>query len=219
MKIFLDTASVEDIKKYVDTGLIDGVTTNPSLLSKEGGDPKKRVLEICALLPEGDISIEVTKTVPQEVYKQAREIAVLSANVIVKIPCHRDYFPVINKLVQEEIPLNITLVFSELQALMMNKLGVVYISPFIGRLDDNGVDGIDVVSKMCSMRDTYDFDTQILAASLRSMHHVQQAIALGVDAITVPIALFEQACMHPLTDQGMATFNADWQKLGVTQFP
>lgn len=219
MKIFLDTASVSDIKKWALTGLIDGVTTNPSLLSKEGGDPKKHVLDICALLPDGDVSIEVTKTLPQEVYTQAREIAALGANVVVKIPCHRDYFSIINQLVIEEVPLNITLVFSLAQALMMSKLGVHYISPFIGRLEDSGVDGLAVVDQMCHMRDTYDFDTQILAASMRNMHHLNQVITLGVDVATVPVILLEQASTHPLTDQGITRFNADWDKLGIRQFP
>ncbi len=142
MKIFLDTAHVQSIKKLAQTGVIDGVTTNPSHLSKEGGDPVKVVNEICALLPEGEISVEVTEKKPEDVYKQAKKIASLADNVLVKVPCHLVYYPVIKRLVEEDVKLNITLVFSVVQGLMMGKLGVHYISPFIGRWDDIDVDAV-----------------------------------------------------------------------------
>lgn len=219
MKLFLDTANVDDIKKLVATGLIDGVTTNPSHLSKEGGDPKKKVLEICSLLPEGEISVEVTQKKPEDVYKQAKKIADLADNVLVKIPCHLEYYPIIKRLAQEDVKLNITLVFSTVQGLMMSKLGVHYISPFVGRWDDIDVDGSALLLEMREMIDNYGFSTQILAASLRHVRHVHEAILAGADAATVPVELFQKATTHVLTDQGIALFDVAWAKLGVKQFP
>ncbi|MDR3551477.1 MAG: transaldolase family protein [Candidatus Babeliales bacterium] len=219
MKIFLDTANIADIKKWVATGLIDGVTTNPSHLSKEGGDPRLQVLEICSLLPDGEISIEVTEKDPEAVYKQAKIIAALAANVVVKIPCHADYYEVINRLVQEGVRLNITLVFSLLQGLMMCKLNVAMISPFVGRLEDIKVDGINLLEQLRYMVDFYGYETEILAASLRTVEHFHKAVAAGVDIVTIPVSVFEQAIQHPLTDQGMLKFDADWKKLGISQFP
>jgi transaldolase len=219
MKIFLDTAHIPSIKKWLDTGLIDGITTNPSNLSKEGADPRKTILEICALFPEGHVNVEVTHTAPADVYKQAKEIAALAENVIVKIPCHATYYPVINKLVHEEIPLNITLVFTLLQALMMSKLGVYYISPFVGRWDDIDVDGIETLENIKHMLDAYEFETEVLAASIRHVRHFHLAIQAGADVVTLPVEVLEQAMQSPLTDAGIAKFNADWQKLGIKQFP
>ena len=219
MKIFLDTAHIPSIKKWASIGLIDGVTTNPSHLAKEGGDPKKQVLEICALMPEGEISIEVTEKDPADVYKQAKAIAALADNVVVKIPCHADYYGVIKKLVDEEVKINITLVFTLVQALMMSKLGVDMVSPFIGRWDDIDVEGIDLLGQMRDMMDEYGYETQILAASLRNVRHLHDAIAAGADIATLPIELFEKAIEHPLTNQGIVKFDADWQKLGIKQFP
>ncbi len=212
MKIFLDTANYQDIKKWVDTGLIDGVTTNPSLLSKEGADIKKNLLDICALI-EGDVSIEVVEKTPEAVYQQAREIAQLADNVVVKIPFSAIYLPVMKKLVEEEVRLNITLVFSTLQALMVAKLGVSMISPFIGRLDDTGVEGMDLVAEIMDIKNTYDFETEILAASIRTIGAWKQAALLGADIVTMPPSVFEKAMHHPLTEQGIAMFDADWKKL------
>lgn len=219
MKIFLDTAHVKDIKKWAEMGLIDGVTTNPSHLSKEGGDPKKVILEICALLPEGEISVEITEKDPQAAYKQAKEIAALADNIVVKIPCHLDYYAIIKKLVEEDIKINVTLVFTLIQALAMCKLDVHCISPFVGRWDDVDVEGSDILCEMRQMIDQYDFNTQLLAASLRHVRHIHQAIISDVDIITVPAEVFEKSLIHPLTNQGIEKFNADWQKLGVRQFP
>lgn len=219
MKIFLDTANLEGIKKWAMTGLIDGVTTNPTHLSKEGGNPKEQILAICAALPEGEISVEVTEQDPDAVYKQAKDIAALAENIVVKIPCHHNYYQVIRRLAHEEIPLNITLVFSLVQGLMMCKLGVRYISPFVGRLDDIDVDGIEVLPEMREMVDEYGFDTGILAASLRGVRHMHEAILAGADAATISLPVFEKMIEHPLTDQGIKTFSADWAKLGVRQFP
>lgn len=219
MKIFLDTAHVKDIKKWVEMGLLDGVTTNPSHLSKEGTDPKKIILEICALLPDGEISVEVTEKEPEAVYRQAKEIAALADNIVVKIPCHLDYYPVIKKLVEEDIKINVTLVFTLIQSLMMCKLHVHYISPFVGRWDDIDVEGSDILCEIRQMIDQYDFNTQLLAASLRNVRHIHQAILSDVDIITVPADLLEKSLIHPLTNQGIEKFNTDWQKLGIKQFP
>jgi transaldolase len=221
MKIFLDTASLEAIKKYIPTGLIDGVTTNPTHLSKESGDITKHILQICDLLPQGQISVEITEQEPEAVYLQAKKIAALAPNVVVKIPCHAMYYSIIKKLVKEDIAINITLVFSLAQALMMSKLGVRMISPFLGRLDDaqGPGSGIQVLEQMRLMLDINNFETELLAASIRSMEHIDAAIVIGADSITLPVQLLEQAMQHPLTDKGMQLFDADWNKLGIKQFP
>lgn len=219
MKIFLDTANLASIQKWSSTGLIDGITTNPTHLSNEKADPKKLVLEICKLLPEGHISVEVTQQDAPAVYKQAKEIARLADNIWVKIPCHPQYYPIIKKLVQEEVKLNITLVFSLLQSLMMCKLGVYYISPFIGRLDDIDADGMAFIPQVREMIDFYGFETKLLAASIRSVQNFHDAVLAGVDAITLPTDVFEKSLNHPLTDQGIEKFIKDWQKLGVNHFP
>lgn len=219
MNIFLDTADIQVIKEWAKTGIIDGVTTNPTHLSKTGGSPLAVVKEICAILPEGEISVEVTESDPEAVYNQAREIAAIGENVLVKIPCHLRYYEIINRLQQDGVPMNITLVFSLAQGLMMSKLGVDYISPFVGRLDDIQESGTDLLYDLCEMRDEYDFDTGILAASIRSVAHFHEAIAAGVDAITVPQSVFQEVTQHKLTDQGIEKFNADWAKLGIRKFP
>ncbi len=219
MKIFLDTANIEAIKKWASTGLIDGATTNPTHLSKEGKDPKKQVLEICSLLPKGEISVEITEKDPDAVYLQAKEIAQLADNIIVKVPCHKDYYQIIKKLIDDSINLNITLVFTLIQGLMMCKMGVRYISPFIGRWDDIDVEGSVLISEMRHMIDFYGFDTGVLAASVRHVRHLHYAINSGADVATIPIAVFEKAIQHPLTDHGIAKFDADWQKLGIKKFP
>lgn len=219
MKIFLDTANIGDIKKCIKTGLIDGVTTNPTHLSKESGDIKRHIVNICALLPDGCISVEVTEDLPERVYEQAKQIAALAPNIAVKIPCHAKYYEVIHALVQEGITLNITLVFSLTQALMMSKLGVTMISPFVGRLDDNGENGVELLYEIRSMLDKYGFKTELLAASIRNENHFKGAILARADSITLPIDVFEKSIIHVLTDQGMDKFNVDWKKLGIRQFP
>lgn len=214
MKLFLDTASLNEIRGWVETGLVDGITTNPSHLSKATTTPKQLLLEICNIVP-GDVSIEVVKKSPQEVYVQAKEIAALAANVVVKIPFHKDYLPVIKKLVHEQIPLNITLVFSMLQALLVGKLGVRYVSPFIGRWDDIDTDGMDILHDIRNAFDTHDIRTEILAASLRHVMHLHHAALLGADVATIPAALLEKVMHHPLTEHGIAKFDADWANSGI----
>lgn len=220
MKIFLDTANLESIKYWYETGLINGVTTNPTHLSKEGGDIKKLIKEICSVVSDGDISVEVTETDPKKVYDQAKEIAAIAQNVVVKIPCHKDYYSVIKKLTQQEVQINVTLVFTLLQSLFMCKMGVKYISPFIGRWDDIDVDGIEMIDELRVMLDEYAFiRTQIIAASIRHLRHFHDALMIGTDVATVPVAVLEKAVKHPLTDQGIKKFMDDWKKLGIKQFP
>lgn len=213
MKIFLDTANRDVIKKWLPTGLVDGVTTNPSLLSKEGTSPKQVLTDICAMVP-GPVSIEVVEKDPTAVYTQAKEIAALAKNVVVKIPCLQEYVPVMHKLVKEGIKINATLVFSEIQAVLMAKVGVTYISPFVGRWDDIGNDGIELVENMVEIKRNYDFESEILAASIRSVLHWTRAALVGADIVTLPPNVIEQGIKHPLTDRGVELFDADWKKLG-----
>jgi transaldolase len=219
MKIFLDTADVQSIQTYKETGLIDGVTTNPTLLFRAQSDPVKTIQAIQKELPSGLISVEVTETEPNKVYAQAHAIARLGKNILVKIPCALLYYPVIHKLVSEGIALNITLVFSVAQGVLMSKLGVAYISPFVGRLEDAHQDSTALLNGLCQAKQRYHFSTNILAASLRNIEHVTTAIAAGVDAITVSPTLFESMTHHTLTDAGITLFMDDWKKLGINQFP
>lgn len=219
MKIFLDTANTELIQKWAHTGLIDGVTTNPTHLSKEGKNPVDQILAICDVLPSGVISVEIVETDPEKIYRQAHKISELCDNIAVKIPCHAEYYAVIKKLIDEGITVNITLLFSLVQGLMMAKLGAHYISPFIGRLDDSGNNGIELVQQLRHMLDWYDFKTELLAASIRDTSHFEQVIMAGADIATVPVTVFENSLAHPLTDKGMAQFLTDWKKLNFSQFP
>ncbi len=216
MKIFLDTADRTIIKKWLPTGLIDGITTNPSNLSHEGPKTAEVVRELCSLLPSQDISIELVLHEPEAMYKQAHEIAKLAPNVIVKVPCKLEYLSLIKRLRQDGIRINVTLVFSVLQALAVAKLDVTYISPFVGRLEEIGADGIGLIEKLVVLKQTHGFTSQILAASIRSLAQWQEVALLGADAVTVPPVLFEQAFHHPLTDIGIKIFDKDWQKLGRT---
>ncbi len=217
MQLFLDTSHIDSIKKW--SFMIDGITTNPSNLSKEGGDSTAIASEICTIMKDRDVSIEVTETDPAAVYKQAHAIAKLASNVVVKIPCSQQYYEIISKLVNENIAINITLVFTLIQGLFMAKLGVKYISPFVGRWDDIDVEGSDTLFQLRDMIDAYGYSTKILAASLRHPRHLHTAIMACADVATVPVSLLEKATEHPLTDQGITLFNADWKKLGNQSFP
>lgn len=220
MKIFLDTAHIESISKALKTGLIDGITTNPSHLAKEAGqDIKGLILEICKLLDNGDVSVEITEKEPQAVYKQAKAIAQLAPNIVVKIPCYKEYLPVIKQLVQEGVQVNITLLFTLTQGLAMAKLGVKCISPFIGRLDEIDADGLGLIADLREAIDIYGYKTQILAASIRDIRHIHDVILIGADIATIPMPLFDGLIDHPLTLKGMDIFENDWKKLGIKQFP
>ncbi|HEX4068742.1 MAG TPA: transaldolase family protein, partial [Candidatus Babeliales bacterium] len=182
------------------------------------------------ILPEGSISVEVTETEPDLVLIQARKLASLCDGIVIKVPCHAKYYNIIRKLIAEGIPLNITLVFSLSQGLMMAKLGAQYISPFIGRLDDIAVssgalcegrrgNGIELIQHLRHIIDWYNFETELLAASIRDVAHFEKAMLAGADIATVPVDVFEKSLAHQLTDKGMAQFLADWQKLNITRFP
>ena len=213
MKLFLDTANRDLIKKWIPTGLVDGVTTNPSLLLKEGSNTKEVLLDICKMV-EGDVSIEVVEKSPEAVFKQAIEISKIAKNVVVKIPFQENYLPVIHKLVQEGVKINVTLIFSLIQSVLVAKLGVKYISPFIGRWDDIDIDGMDILENIIIAKQNYDFESEILAASIRHVMHLQKAIMLGVDIATIPPTLLEKVMVHPLTIEGISKFDSDWAKLG-----
>lgn len=213
MKLFLDTANRDEISHWVATGVIDGVTTNPSHMSKTKENTKEVLLDICNMVA-GDVSIEVVEKSPEAVYQQAKEIAALASNVVVKIPFHEDYLSVINQLASEGVALNITLVFTLLQAMLVAKLGVRYVSPFVGRWDDIGVDGLEIIGDIRQAFDNYGFETKILAASLRHVMHWHHAALIGADIATIPPKLLSKVAAHPLTDKGIAQFDADWQKLG-----
>jgi len=212
MKLFLDTANRELIKKWLPTGLVDGVTTNPSLLSKEGESTKEVLLDICNMV-EGDVSIEVVEKEPEAVYKQAIQISKLAKNVVVKIPFAPQYLPVINKLVKEGVKINATLIFSLTQALLVAKMGVKYISPFVGRWDDIDIDGMELVENLVTMKYNYDFKSEILVASIRNVIHLQRSILIGADIATIPPTLLDKVMNHPLTVEGIEKFDSDWQKL------
>ena len=213
MKLFLDTANKELIKKWIPTGLVDGVTTNPSLLAQESGDIKTMLLDICNMV-NGDVSIEVVEKTPERVYQQAKEISALAKNVVVKIPFAQEYLPVISMLTKENIKINVTLIFSLAQALLVSKLGVKYISPFIGRWDDIDVNGMNLIEDLVIMKQNYGFKTEILAASIRNVIHLQDSILAGVDVATIPPTLLDKVFKHPLTLQGIEKFDSDWKKLG-----
>jgi transaldolase len=219
MKLFLDTADIALVKTWKDTGLIDGVTTNPSHLSKIQKNPTHIVRALCELLPEGDISVEVTEKEPTALYQQAHKIAAIAPNITVKIPCHRDYYEVIKQLVLEGVSINVTLVFTVMQAALMGKLGVRYVSPFIGRWDELGIDGSSLLGELRPIFDRYQFHTKILAASLRTLCQVRSALCAGVDVITVSEHILAKMTTHALTEQGIALFDIDWKQIHTDHFP
>ncbi len=216
MEIFIDTANIEEIKTANEWGIIDGVTTNPSLVAKEkdkGKDFKAIVKEICEIV-HGDISAEVVAVKYDEMLHEARTLAKIHKNVVVKIPLTPDGLKAVKTLAKEGIRSNVTLCFSANQALLAAKAGAYIISPFVGRLDDIGQDGVELVEEIRQIYDNYDFKTKILFASVRHADHVKQAALIGADIATVPFKVIEQLYRHPLTDAGLKQFLDDWAKLG-----
>ncbi len=212
MKIFLDTANLESIKKYNDMGLLDGITTNPSLLSKEGGDPQKTMEEITRII-KGDVSLEVVAVNYEGMMDEGRRLRKYGENVVVKVPITADGLKACKALTAEGIPVNVTLIFSPNQALLAAKAGAKYVSPFIGRLDDVGKDGMNLIREMKQIFPNYNFKTQILVASIRHPMHVVDAAKIGADVVTLPPAVLEKMLKHQLTDIGLKNFLADWEKL------
>ena len=212
MKIFLDTANLESIKMYNDMGLLDGITTNPSLLSKEGGDPHKTMEEIVSII-KGDVSLEVVATDYEGMMEEGRRLRKYGENVVVKCPMTPDGLKACKALTAEGIPVNVTLIFSPNQALLAAKAGAKYVSPFIGRLDDVGKDGMLLIKEIKQIFSNYDFGTQILVARIRHPMHVVDAAKIGADVVTLPAAVLEKMLKHQLTDIGLKNFLADWEKL------
>ncbi len=210
MKIFLDTADIKTIKQYADWGVVDGVTTNPTLIVKEGVDFETRIKEICEVI-SGPVSAEVLSTKKDDMIAEARKITKWAPNVYVKLPMTSEGLRALHVISQEGIKTNVTLIFSPAQAVLAAKAGATLVSPFIGRLDDIGQDGMEIINDIVSIFDTYGFGTQILAASVRTSQHVLTAMRLGADIATIPPKLLDQLAAHPLTDQGLAAFLADWE--------
>jgi len=207
MKFFVDTADVNEIKELAATGLLDGVTTNPSLISKAGRDFKEIIAEISAIVP-GPVSAEVAATDYAGMLKEGRALAKIAKNVTIKVPLTMEGLKACKALTSEGTMVNVTLCFSANQALLAAKAGATFISPFIGRLDDIGLNGMDVIREILT--------TDILAASIRTVNHVKEAALIGADVATVPPAILRALVKHPLTDAGLATFLADWKKTGQT---
>jgi len=212
MKFFIDTADINEIKTAVAYGLVDGVTTNPSLVSKTGKDLLTVLKEICDVV-EGPISAEVVSTESSDMVKEAKQLAQIHPNIVIKIPMCLEGLKATRTLSQEGIRVNITLIFSPLQALIAAKAGAAYVSPFIGRLDDISQVGMDIIDQIVTIVDNYEFDTEIIVASIRNPVHVLEAALLGADIATIPFSVLEQLTKHPLTDIGIERFLADWKKV------
>jgi transaldolase len=215
MKFFLDSADVTEIRRAMDAGLIDGITTNPSLLAKVAGrdhEPRDVLAEICRIVP-GPISAEVVATTRDEMLREGRELAKLADNIVVKVPLTEAGLMACRQFRSEDIRVNVTLCFSAAQALLAAKAGASYISPFVGRLDDIAQDGMQLIEQIVQIYSNYDFQTEVLVASVRHPVHVVQAAQLGADVVTVPARVLHQLMHHPLTDKGLESFLADWAKL------
>ncbi len=213
MKFFVDTAEVAEIKALIPTGLVDGVTTNPSLVAKSGRDFREMIAEACALV-SGPVSAEVTALETEKMLAEGRSLARIAKNVVVKLPLTLNGIAACKALTEEGIKTNVTLCFSVNQALIAAKAGATYISPFIGRLDDIGQDGMELIREIRAVYDNYGFATNILAASIRSPQHMRESALAGADVATAPPGVIKALANHPLTDKGIETFLADWAKTG-----
>lgn len=217
MLFFLDTAKVEEIERGLAWGMVDGVTTNPTLIAREGKQYLATVQEIAGLVP-GPVSGEVLATDYEGMLEEGRRLAGLADNVVVKVPLGPDGLRAVRTLRDEKIETNVTLCFSAAQALLAAKAGAAYISPFVGRLDDVGEDGMALIERVVQIYENFDFETRVLVASVRHPMHVVQAAMLGADVATIPFKVLEQLYRHPLTDRGLESFLADWRKTGQTAF-
>lgn len=213
MKFFVDTADVDEIRDLNETGLVDGVTTNPSLIMKSGKDIVEVTREICSIVA-GPVSSEVTATDFAGMIKEGKKLAKIAGNICIKVPLTMDGLKACKALSSDGHKVNVTLCFSANQALLAAKAGATFISPFIGRIDDIGSNGMELISEIRTIYDNYDFATQVLAASIRTVNHVKEAALIGADVATVPPATLRQLVKHPLTDKGLAAFLADWEKTG-----
>jgi transaldolase len=211
MKFFIDTANLEEIKKGVEMGMVDGVTTNPSLIAKESKPFTEIIAEICKVV-DGPISAEVVSLEAEGMLAEAKELVKISDNIVIKIPMIVEGLKAVKKLSAEGIKTNVTLVFSSAQALLAAKAGATFVSPFIGRLDDIGTLGMDLIGDIVTIYDNYGYQSEIIVASIRSPQHVMDAALLGADIATIPYKVIAQLAKHPLTDIGMEQFLADWEK-------
>ena len=214
MKFFIDTANVDEIRKAAALGLLDGVTTNPSLLAREAdkGTVTDTLKEICSIV-SGPVSAEVVSLDAEGMIKEGKELCKIADNIIIKVPCITEGIKAINAFSAEGIQTNATLCFSANQALLVAKAGATYVSPFVGRLDDIGQRGMDLIEDIVEIYENYAFETQVLVASIRSVQHVYEAALLGADVSTIPFKVIEQLMKHPLTDIGIEKFLADWKKV------
>ena len=211
MKLFVDTSSVKDIKALAELGIIDGVTTNPSLMAKEGGDPRQILKEICRIV-KGPVSGEVVATDYEGMIREGHALAALDEHVVVKVPFTREGVKACKALSSEGTPVNVTLIFSATQALLAAKVGASYVSPFVGRLDDIATDGMHLIEEIVEIFDNYEFGTEVLVASCRHPIHIVTAARLGADICTCPPAVIDQLFNHPLTNIGLEKFLKDWEK-------
>lgn len=216
MKFFLDTANLEEIRQGVSFGVIDGITTNPTLIAKEKRPFREHIVEICNIVKDGEVSAEVVSTDTAGILREGREIATWHPNIIVKIPTIPDGVRALSILSKEGIRINMTLVFSAPQALIVAKAGAYFVSPFLGRLDDIGADGLTLLREIMDIYQAYKYPTQVLAASLRHPLHVVSAARMGAHIGTLPYKVFEQLFKHPLTDRGLEGFLKDWEKARET---
>jgi transaldolase len=215
VKFFVDTADINDIRQLAETGLLDGVTTNPSLIHKSGRKFLEVVAEICQVVP-GPVSAEVVATGHDEMMREAEILRKIADNITIKVPLTIDGLKTCKKLTQDGTMVNVTLCFTANQALLAAKAGATFISPFVGRHDDIGFDGMQIISDIRMIYDNYDYETQILVASIRHPVHVLESARIGADVITAPPAVIRQLFSHPLTDRGLESFASDWAKTGQT---
>ncbi len=211
MKLFMDTGNLKDIETFAPLGIIDGVTTNPSLMAKESGNPRQILRDICQTV-KGPVSAEVIATEPDAMVREGRDLATIDEHIVIKLPFGKAGVQACRTLTAEGIPVNMTLIFSPTQALLAAKVGAAYVSPFIGRLDDIATDGMDLIEQVVEIFDNYEYGTEVLVASVRHPIHVVQAARLGADVCTCPTTVIEAMFKHPLTDIGLERFLKDWEK-------
>jgi len=211
MKLFADTGNLKELEPLASLGILDGVTTNPSLMAKEGGDPRQILKQICKLV-QGPVSAEVVATDAAGMIREGRELAGIDEHIVVKVPFTKDGVKACKTLASEGKRVNVTLIFSATQAWLAAKVGAAYVSPFVGRLDDVGTTGMHLVREIVDIFDNYEFGTEVLVASVRHPIHIVESARMGADVVTCPPAVIEQSFKHPLTDIGLAKFLADWEK-------
>jgi transaldolase len=215
MKLFADTGNLKELESLASLGILDGVTTNPSLMAKEGGDPRQILKQICRLV-QGPVSAEVVATDAAGMVREGRELAAIDEHIVVKVPFTKDGVKACKTLASEGKRVNVTLIFSATQAWLAAKVGAAYVSPFVGRLDDVGTTGMHLVREIVDIFDNYEFGTEVLVASVRHPIHIVESARMGADVVTCPPGVIEQSFKHPLTDIGLAKFLADWEKAQAT---